>query len=291
MLRKTVGYLRTTDGAQCSAFISDTKQVTTAAHCRGKNADGETIDATFTTLDGKSSHLSKIKRREIKKDYLVLEADQEFSEKLELSMLTGPDVSIVGYDFEQRNLYSQKSCKIERRLDDAGVFLHSCDSLAGFSGGPIVQNGKVVGIHLGYQQKVDRNVAFDLAKLWDDKADVAAVGITDECLFDCHIRTPAPSLPNLGDVVNDIVNSIKRDVAGAVAEQAVNGGWTTDNCPVVGAGAILLPAATYIAPPCAASGFITAGIGVPACVAAVSGAIVGAVCYSLCEDHRLSDCK
>jgi hypothetical protein len=157
--------------------------------------------------------------------------------------------------------------------------------------GPIIQNGKVVGIHLGYQEKVDRNVAFDLAKLWDEKVDVAAVGITDECLFDCHIRVPTPSLPNMGDVVNGIVNSIKRDIAGAVAEQAVKGGWTTDNCPVVGAGAILLPAAAYIAPPCAASAFITAGIGTPACVAAVSGAIVGAVCYSLCEDHRLSDCK
>jgi len=288
-LRSTVGYLLTSDGSRCTAFVTGEKEITTAAHCRGKNADAGKIDATFTRLDGKNIHLSKVTRLETKKDYLVLESDESFSSKLEVSLLSGQNVSIVGYDFDKGNLYTQENCTVDRRLDSAGVFLHSCDSLSGFSGGPILQNGKVVGLHIGYQEKVDRNVAFDFAKLWDDSVDVAEVGVKDECLFDCHIRMPKP--PSLSDIFGGLTNSIKGNIAADVANQAQEGGWTRTSCPVVGAGAILLPAATYIAPACAASGFITAGIGVPACVGAVSGSIVGAVCYTLCDDHRLADCK
>ena len=291
-IRRTVGALVTSDGVQCSGFVTGTNEITTAAHCRGKDADGAKIDATFTTGDGDSVHISTVKQIETKKDYLVLTADHDFSDRLEYGPVSDDGISIVGYDFTLKNLQSQSGCKVDRKIDTAGVFLHSCDSAPGFSGGPVMQNGHVVGIHLGYQAKVDRNAALDIAKINDDRIDVATVGITDECLFDCHIRNVIPtSLPSVGDIVGGIVKSMTSQVAGAVAEQADKGGWNTANCAAVGGGAILLPAGTYIAPACAASGFITAGIGVPACVASVSGSIVAAVCVQLCSDHHLSDCK
>jgi hypothetical protein len=96
-------------------------------------------------------------------------------------------------------------------------------------------------------------------------------------------------------VWNSVVDGVTHDVAARVAPQvaakAESEGWTKESCGAVGAGAILLPAATYIAPTCAASAFITAGVGVPVCVTTVSGAIVAAVCIQLCADHHLQDCK
>lgn len=118
-----------------------------------------------------------------------------------------------------------------------------------------------------------------------------------------------PDLPNIPDgglsdalkdvaksldpsrLFNDLVSSIANKIVPDVAAQAKSGGWTTLNCAAVGSGAILLPAATYIAPACAASAFITAGMGTPACVTAVSSSIVAATCVSLCETKNLSDCR
>jgi len=91
--------------------------------------------------------------------------------------------------------------------------------------------------------------------------------------------------------MNELTATVARQVAGAVVAQAERDGWTKTSCATVGAAAILLPAATYIAPLCAASGFITAGIGVPACVTSVSGGIVAATCIELCQERRLEDCK
>jgi V8-like Glu-specific endopeptidase len=40
-----------------------------------------------------------------------------------------------------------------------GVIFHTLDTVAGASGSPIVQNGAVVGIHLGYFPRGEKNIA------------------------------------------------------------------------------------------------------------------------------------
>jgi len=92
-------------------------------------------------------------------------------------------------------------------------------------------------------------------------------------------------------LVDGITHDVANQVLPQVADKARSEGWTTSNCGVVGLGAILLPAAIYIAPTCAASAYITAGIGATVCVSGVSGAIVSAVCIELCDQRVLRDCK
>lgn len=92
-------------------------------------------------------------------------------------------------------------------------------------------------------------------------------------------------------LVDGITHDVANQITPQVAAKAKSEGWTKENCGVVGLGAILLPAALYIAPTCAASAYITAGIGTTVCVSGVSGAIVGAVCIELCDQHVLRDCQ
>jgi V8-like Glu-specific endopeptidase len=290
-LLQSIGFLVTADGAECTAFVTGPDEVTAAAHCRGKHADAGAIDATFTTEDGRTVHLSKVKRLETKKDYMVLSADSYLPLGLEYGSLENGPVEVVGYDFNRKGLYAHSNCTIDGYVDAAGVFLHSCDTEQGFSGGPVLQHGKVVGIHLGYQGGVDRNVGFDLTKIDDDSVDVAAIGIKDECLFDCHIRNVVPNIPSPSEIFDGVVKSLAGPVAGAVAGKAESNGWNKANCIGVGAGAIVLAAGTVTAPACTAAGVATAGIGLGVCIAAVDGAIVAATCTQLCVDHHLSDCK
>ena len=154
-----------------------------------------------------------------------------------------------------------------------------------------MQYGKVVGIHLGYQGGVDRNVAFDVTRINDDSVDVATVGIKDECIFDCHIRNVIPNIPSPSELFDGVVKSLTGTVSGAVAEKADSSGWNKANCAVVGSGAILLAAGTVTGPACLAAGVATAGIGMGVCIAAVNTAMVAATCVQLCADHHLSDCK
>lgn len=91
--------------------------------------------------------------------------------------------------------------------------------------------------------------------------------------------------------IADLTQAASRKIAAEVAPLAIEGGWTRTSCMATGAGAILLPAAVYITPLCASSGVMTAGMGIPACVAAVSTSIVAATCATLCETKNLSDCR
>ena len=214
-LQDTVGYLTTADGSKCTAFITGASEITTAAHCRGKSSDGGQINAKFQTVDGSSYTVTSVKTIDTKKDYLVLVVDASFTDTLALGSIGNGTISIVGYDFDKKALYSQDGCQAEQHIDGAGVFTHSCDSIPGFSGGAILQQGKVVGIHLGYQASLDRNAAFETAKLTDDSVDVSTIGIKDECLFDCHIRNVIPT-PSAGAVVGAVLGGVVGAAVGAL---------------------------------------------------------------------------
>ena len=211
-LQATVGYLTNADGSKCSAFVTGRSEITTAAHCRGKGSDGEKVDATFQTMDGVLSHVIRATTLDTKKDYLVLAVDGPFSDILALGSLDDSAVSIAGFDFEKEGLYGEDDCQAEKHVDEAGVFTHSCDSIPGFSGGPILQHGKVVGVHLGYQQSLDRNAAFDVSKLNDDTVDVSRIGIQVEC---CHIRNIIPT-PSVGAAIGAALGGAVGAAVGAL---------------------------------------------------------------------------
>jgi hypothetical protein len=87
---------------------------------------------------------------------------------------------------ENEKLDVQDSCRFDQDYDAAGVFSYDCETKGHYSGAPLLENGKVIGIHLGFKPKIDRRVAFDLKNLQNEKSDILEVEYLKE---GCHMRT------------------------------------------------------------------------------------------------------
>jgi hypothetical protein len=288
----------------CTAFAVASDEIMTASHCLPADGNFDATTAKFIAADRASYGLTELLLLDARKDIAVLKTAQRFPSYFERAPLMGGSLMLVAFDPATGGLAADRSCEYEKTIESAGAIVHSCDSVPGESGAPLLQDGKVVGVHVGYKESLDRNIAFDLRRIDDDTVDMLSLELRKEGCHSrvhvrggirghsrAHVRDCVPDVPSPGELINGIVSDIARKVSLDVAAQAERDGWNTTNCAVVGSGAILLPAATYIAPACAASGFITGGMGVPACVTTVSGAIVAATCTQLCTDRHLSDCK
>lgn len=288
----------------CTAFASAINEITTASHCLPADENFDATTAKFSSADGTPYALKEIQLLDARKDIAVFKTTENLPSYFERSPLLGGPLMLVAVDPQTGALTADRSCEYEKSIESAGAIVHSCDSVPGESGAPLLQDGKVVGVHVGYKESLDRNVAFDLRRIDDDNVDMLSLELREEGCHSrvhvrggikghsrAHVRDCVPDVPSLDEIIHGLIKDIAQKVSGDIAAQAKREGWNKTNCVVVGSGAILLPAATYIAPACAASGFITAGIGVPACVTSVSGAIVAATCTQLCTDRQLSDCK
>lgn len=288
----------------CTAFASASNEITTASHCLPIDEKFDATSAKFSSADGKLYALTELLLLDALKDIAIFKTAENLPSYFERAPLLGGSLMLVAVDPKTGGLTADRSCQYEKTIESAGAIVHSCDSVPGESGAPLLQDGKVVGVHVGYKESLDRNIAFDLRRIDDDTVDMLSLELRKEGCHSrvhvrggikghsrTHVRDCVPDVPSPADIIKDIVDKVAQNVSGDVAAQAQREGWNKTNCAVVGTGAILIPAATYIAPACAASGFITGGIGVPACVSAVSGAVVTATCTQLCTDKRLSDCQ
>jgi hypothetical protein len=275
--------------AICTGYISAKFEVTTAAHCIEEGSE-----YTLKTAAGQIFKILGTKVRRDQADMVILKIDSEGT-PLELAAFdSSADAFMVAMSTKEQMLLSSSIGEI-KEADLKGVLLHSYDSEPGSSGAPIIQRGKVVALHIGFVPSQDRNIAVSLNRLNAVDLEQFLGEIQKEHCTWRHpghcITQPSIHIPSFKDLQREMTSSISKKIAGQIAGQAGAEGWTTNSCRTVGAAAILLPAATLIAPACAASGLITAGIGVPACVAAASGAIVELTCIQLCHDHQLVDCK
>ena len=288
----------------CTAFASASNEITTASHCLPEDENFDAAAAKFSTAEGTPYDLTELLLLDARKDIAVFRTAKNFPTYFERAAILGGSLMLVAIDPKTGLLNADRSCDYEKNIESAGAIVHSCDSIPGESGAPLLQDGRVVGLHLGYKESIDRNVAFDLRRLDDDTVDMLSLELRQDGCHSrvhvrggikghsrAHVRDCAPDVPSPSDLINGLVHDIAQKIARELSTKAERDGWNKTNCAVVGSGAILLPAATYIAPACAGSGFITAGMGVPTCVASVSGAIVAATCTQLCSDKRLADCK
>ena len=258
LLRSTIGQLKISDSI-CTAFVTGTNQITSAAHCLKDTQTKDLTALSFTSGAGVSAKIVKIETLDRKKDYLALTTDTSFPKVLELGSLQGNSLKLVGFDTGKGGLYAPSNCRLEERVAKSGVFSHSCDTLPGYSGAPLLQQGKVVGIHLGYQEKIDRNAAYEVAQLKDDSTDVALVGIVDECLFDCHIRNVI-NIPDAKQALNICGYAMQVPVVSYAA------------CQI---GVAVLPADCTVGTAATGGGACAANIGVVAAACAVSIDTVG----------------
>gem|GEM_PF-3436531 len=184
-LRATVGLL-TLDKGVCTAFVTGKNEITTAAHCitEAKSlTDREYYrKLSFRTGTGVTTALSDVADVNAKQDRLVLTTVHSFDKVLNVGKAVGTRLKVVGYDSTpgKQDLYTNEGCKLEKRIPRSGVFTHSCDTIPGMSGAPMLEGNLVVGIHLGYQQAIDRNAAFDFDQINDTSTDVSIVGIANE---------------------------------------------------------------------------------------------------------------
>lgn len=281
----------------CNAFASGENEITTAAHCMALDTVPEVSEISFTAANGQRYEVSDIELLDARKDLARLVTKTAFGRWLERASLQGGGLTLVAVDPTSGSLLSDRSCSLEQERPAAGVFLHSCDTVPGESGAPVLQDGKYVGVHLGYKALVDRNVAFDITKDQDETVDVLSLEYKKEgCHSRVHIRgrhsrghvrdcTPEVPAPDFSWAIS----AVAKPISDQLSAQARNDGWTTGTCTAVAAGAVGAISAGYGAAICAA-----ANVAAPACVAflAASGpAIVAATCAQLCTDRHLADCR
>lgn len=187
LLAKTVGVLKVENNA-CTAYISGPNELTTAYHCL-ESAPAEIFDVnefTFTLGNGEKLELNAITSLIPKQDRATLRLKNKVESYLENSVRTGTTYSLVAYDLENEKLEVQDNCLFDQDYEAAGVFSYDCETKGHYSGAPLLENGKVIGIHLGFKPKIDRRVAFDFKNLQSERTDVLEVEYLKE---GCHMRT------------------------------------------------------------------------------------------------------
>lgn len=204
----------------CNAFLEAENLVTTALHCIGEDAD-QFIGYTFKNLQGVESDLVEVVYLDPKKDLVTYMVDYNYPSyyKKELAMNLNAKLELRAIVDE--TLYST-FCPIVKAEPDFAVVRHTCDSSPGFSGSPMIQDGKVTGVHLGSQLvDNDYNYAIDFAFLSSEEADIT--GLEDfRGEFGRRLRihrAPRISIPNPLDAVNDAVKNKANELANSAKSQ------------------------------------------------------------------------
>ena len=177
----------------CTIYASGPNMVTTAYHCLDKSGDGDIFDVEEITLElasGRSLEVVAIDSLLPKKDLARLEVAEKFVDYYETANVDPEkSMSLVSYDQDKEQLVVQNDCKLDTKIEVAGVFTYSCESAGHYSGSPLMQSGKVVGLHLGYKPKIDRRVAMDFGLLDNNATDILEVEFAQEgCHSRAHIR-------------------------------------------------------------------------------------------------------
>jgi len=171
VLNAAVGAFSGRGGPLCTGFAIAKNEFATAAHCFIK--DGDPTAYRLVTAAG-TYPVKKVKSLHEKGDLVVFEATRD-----DLTFLKpaedhegGTNGKIISYELKGLRLLSSKNGEIARNLRKngnrhAGVLLHSLDTVGGSSGSPILQNGKVVAIHVGHSPALQRNIAVELTHAAD----------------------------------------------------------------------------------------------------------------------------
>ena len=294
----------------CTAFKIETNEYVTARHCV-VDEKGDTLDSlTFITpVEGKAYPIQEFTRFNEKADLAFFKVEgYNNGAKLELANATtmSTELSVYSVVSDESSHYkvqlmTDRNCKFLRQDLTTGLMIHQCDTLHGSSGSPILDGGKVVGVHLGAMNQVDQNddqvtqtvnVASTLRTL--DQIDVTRATYEQE-RCSCSLRCPGRC--KLKDIVPDPFEAVKKVAVGllakptaaAVKPTAERQGWSLVSCAVVGYAPIHLASLAYQVPICA-----TFNVAAAACVGFVEAStaeVVSSVCGLLCASHSLEGCK
>jgi V8-like Glu-specific endopeptidase len=167
-----------TDGqTHCSAFLTDTSEIATAAHC----VESKKISTfSFRTMNSPLKYKVKVKNINSNIDIAVLSVEGKFRQKLEFGEVREDKIKLVGYDTQKKTLVTHENCDVSRDFSRPGILSHTCDSFQGMSGGVLLQQGRVVGIHLGSLKNQKTNVALEAKFTKDQNLKINRQEITAE---------------------------------------------------------------------------------------------------------------
>ncbi|MBM4253980.1 MAG: trypsin-like serine protease [Deltaproteobacteria bacterium] len=170
-INAAVGTLHSGDGsALCTAFASSADEVVTAAHCLvAGTSDGQ---YQFWTKKHGYRKLERLSQSGVKSDVAVFKSSQLTPDFLPLASVqpNGSSARLIGFDFKTLSLVETTKGAIDVTSLKAGVYRHTFDTLPGQSGSPIVQDGKVVAVHIGSLKDGKVNLAVATREM--EKADV-----------------------------------------------------------------------------------------------------------------------
>lgn len=147
----------------CTAFAVSSRTIITAEHCFNKNVGGQYL------TKNNSYYVVKVTSQHFSADVVELELNKNLKSYFEVTSHNKNLFSRI-YSISDEKLLTNESnwyssIYIEGLGDIEGVFMHKLDTVPGSSGSPIVQNGKVTGIHLGSIYDTNLNYGVELLKL------------------------------------------------------------------------------------------------------------------------------
>lgn len=190
-LADLIGSLAAPSGKMCTAFISGTNTLTSAAHCLDLN-DGLTTYRFITAshrqiqIKGRLPFLSL-------NEMVRLEIEPQSSFLPAANFDPHQPIQVVGYDLQQNNLLASALCSGNETASSPGILFYACDTVSGFSGSPILQGSRVIGIHAGHDANLVKNVGILL-----EKADQIADSFFDHIQLEKKVELCSGTYVNVG---------------------------------------------------------------------------------------------
>ena len=182
----------------CTGFMSNFTEVSTANHCLWPFLKDKTNikKLRFESSWGVTHSVKDIVFRNESADVIILSIGGGFH----LSFPSGPadpdqPVKIVSYQASTQKYVTVDDCKIVRQNKMQGYFFHDCDTEPSASGSPLIQGGKVVGMHIGYSKENGANVAVEYDQLFSANLDSANIDEFEKsqswerCMLTCATAT------------------------------------------------------------------------------------------------------
>jgi len=182
-----------TDARQCNASLISKSEVATALHCASPDPNSF-VGFYFLSANGQKANVSDITMLDDKKDFVVYKLDQSFPKHFEFGALDNKKpLTLLAIDI-QKNRQVTTSCSVSYQLQGAAAFAHQCDTIPKFSGAPILQDEKIVGIHVGTNLNETMNFALNTRQLHDDAVDISVLDQSIKLEWpharSQHVRTP-----------------------------------------------------------------------------------------------------
>ena len=141
----------------CTAFAISETEVITAEHCVNKAAS--MVFSPFNTVNTQAPAMALTLKKEYPNaDIAVLSTSQNLTAWLPTAanapQIGSPQIEVVSFEPHSSRLLSAMTGGFVLQIKGAnqtssGYYVHSLDTTAGSSGSPVLQDGKVVAVHLG----------------------------------------------------------------------------------------------------------------------------------------------